>query len=104
MQGIAYVGRPYTQDRRAFNTLQFSDGTIYEPEILSEEISSIGQCAHGTNVVLVSDENLYGRPFYNFINRVLIAERLSRAVPDTEVIMFLRNQTDLILSLYNQFV
>jgi hypothetical protein len=104
MQDVTYIGRPYTQDSHAFNTLQFADASIYEPEVLSSELSAIRHSACRSNTVLISDENLSGWPFYNFINRELIAERLSNEIPDAEVILFLRNQTDLILSLYNHFV
>ncbi len=34
----------------------------------------------------------------------MIAERLSKAIPDAEIVLFLRGQTDLIMSLFNQYV
>ena len=33
-----------------------------------------------------------------------VEKRLSETIPDAEIILFLRNQEDLILSLYNQYI
>ena len=54
--------------------------------------------------ILISDELFYGYPRYNFINRSSIAKRISETIPDAEIILILRNQEDLILSLYNQYI
>lgn len=102
--GITYIGRPYTQDNFVFNTLQYADDTLFDPKCLDLEMSTINRYASGGAAVLISDENLCGFPFYNYINREMIARRLARVVPDAEVIVFLRNQFQLIHSLYNQYV
>jgi hypothetical protein len=101
---ITYIGRPYTQENHAFNTLQYADGTLYEPERLEHEITAIRRASEGRSAVVISDELLSGFPFYNYLNRELIARRLAAVLPDAEVIIFLRNQVELILSLYNQYV
>lgn len=102
--GICYVGRPYTQDNHAFNTLQYADSTLFDSELLRRELEKIREVGHGKPVVVISDELFSGFPFYNYLNRATIAERLGSIVPEAEVLVFVRNQLDLILSLYNQYV
>lgn len=101
-RGLTLVSRPYTQANHAFNTLQYADASLYDPALLEAEFARIREHAAGTPIV-VSDEVLSGFPFYLYLNRTTIAERLAAAVPDAEVVVFLRNQRDLIWSLYNQY-
>ncbi|MEY2978397.1 MAG: hypothetical protein ACO31I_18375 [Prochlorotrichaceae cyanobacterium] len=103
LSDIVYIGRPYTQENYAFNTLQYADRSLYEPTALSQEIERIKEIAQD-KPILISDELFSGYAFYNFINRGLIAERLSEVVPNAEIVLFLRGQVDLIISLYNQYV
>jgi hypothetical protein len=103
LEEVVFIGRPYTQENYAFNTLQYADNSLYEPNVLREEISRIQNVAQGKSI-LISDEQFSGCPFYGFINRGIIAERLSQIVPDAEIILFLRGQSDFIMSLYNQHV
>ena len=101
---VYYIGRPYTQGNYAFNLLQYADDVLYNPSFLKEELSLIENSASRKEFILISDELFYGYPLYNFINRSSIAKRLSETIPDAEIILFLRNQEDLILSLYNQYI
>ena len=103
LDDFLYIGRPYTQENHAFNAMQYADNSIYAPSVLQDEIKRIADAANGRSI-LISDELFSGFTFYNFINRGIIAERLSKVVPDAEILLFLRGQTDLILSLYNQIV
>lgn len=103
LENYLYIGRPYTQENYAFNMLQYADDSIYSHSILQKEIRRIIDEANGKSI-LISDELFTGFTFYNFINRGIIAERLSKVLPDAEILLFLRGQKDLILSLYNQNV
>lgn len=101
--GVFYLGRPYTQENAAFNSLQYADESIYESALLEKEFQLINKGAGG-KPVLISDELFSGHAFWGFTNRGFIADRLARVVPHAEIILFLRNQVDLIHSLYNQYV
>jgi Sulfotransferase domain len=103
LRDTTYISRPYTQENHAFNKLQYADDSLYAAEELRSEIERIISLETGRNI-LISDELLSGAPFYNFINRGLIAKRLAAILPDAEVILFIRGQKDIIRSLYNQYV
>ena len=103
LKPATYISRPYTQENHAFNKLQYADDSFYAAGELRDEINNIIELEPG-NKVLISDELLSGAPFYNFINRGLIAKRLAEILPHAEVILFLRGQKDIIRSLYNQYV
>ena len=103
LRDVTYISRPYTQENHAFNKLQYADDSIYAAEELRNEMNNI-ITLEPTKKVLISDELLSGAPFYNFLNRGLIARRLAEILPDAEVILFLRGQKDIIRSLYNQYV
>jgi hypothetical protein len=104
LNNVAYIGRPYTQENYAFNSLQYADSSLYSVSAIGEEINRIENKMAKGSPILISDELLSGFIFYNFINRGMIAERLSKAIPDATIVLFLRNQIDLIVSLYNQYV
>ena len=104
LNNIAYIGRPYTQENYAFNTLQYADNSLYASSAIRKEIDNIENEMAKGDTILISDELLSGFAFYNFINRGIIAERLSQIIPHAEIILFLRGQMHLIMSLYNQFV
>jgi len=104
LNNVAYIGRPYTQENYAFNTLQYADNSLYTSSAIRKEIDNIENEIAKGNPILISDELFSGFAFYNFINRGMIAERLSEIIPHAEIILFLRGQMDLIISLYNQFV
>ena len=104
LNNVAYIGRPYTQENYAFNTLQYADNSLYTSSTIRKEIDNIENEIAKGNPILISDELFSGFAFYNFINRGMIAERLSEIIPHAEIILFLRGQMALIISLYNQFV
>ncbi|MGF1482016.1 MAG: hypothetical protein ACFB4I_21465 [Cyanophyceae cyanobacterium] len=95
------ITRPYTQQGRGFNQLQFADDTVYEPKELESELEPIKE--QNKNLI-ISDECLSGLPDINYLNRSLIADRLSKIFPQGEIILFIRGQKDILLSLYNQYV
>ncbi len=103
LKEVCYIGRPYTQENEAFNTIQYADRSLYSEALAQEEINRIVVQAGNKNI-LISDELFAGYGNYNFINRGQIAERFSRLMPNAEIVVFLRGQKDLILSLYGQYL
>lgn len=101
-ENIFYVGRPYTQEGLAFNMIQYCDDTLYDPEIVQSEISQIKRRADGRKIV-ISDEQLAGNPELGFRNRSSIARRLQRCFPGAEVVLCLRNQVDIVASLFRKY-
>lgn len=101
--GLFYLSRPYTQENEAFNSLQYADGTLYDGSLVRNEIKAIRHAAQA-KPILISDELFAGYAFWGFANRATIANRLSEVMPEAEIILFIRNQTELIDSLYNQYV
>ena len=103
-KNVFYVSRPYTQENYAFNLLQYADNSIYKDQILSEEFSLISKASNG-KPILISDEMFFGFPLYNFLNRGQIASRLSTVLKsNAELIIIIRNQQELMLSLYKQYL
>lgn len=103
LEDYLFVCAPYTQESLAFNKLQYADNILFNQGELTGAIADIGRQYPGRNV-LISDENFFGSPNANFMNRTSIAERLAASCPDAELIVFIRGQRNLIQSLYNQFV
>ena len=104
IEGVTHISRPYTQENHAFNKLQYADDSLYDPEELRSELRYILGARTSDTPLLISDELLSGTPFYNFLNRGLIAHRLAEVLPQSEIILFLRGQRSIIRSLYNQYV
>src|SRR5690606_1735922 len=100
LHGVVYISRPFTILNDHFNCLQYADDSLYdekEIKLFFEEIDF--------DKLLISDENFCGKPVsLGYSNRSMIAKRLHSLFPDAEVIIFLRNQLDLLYSLYNQHV
>lgn len=92
---------PYTGEKLdlALNKLQYADDIYYDPNEIVREVENIK-----SDQILISDESLSGVADFNCINRSLIANRLSNSFPDSEIILFLRGQKDIINSSYNQVI
>ncbi|MCS4119436.1 hypothetical protein [Salinibacter ruber] len=101
-ENIFYVGRPFTQEGIAFNMIQYCDDTLYDEPRVRDEIDSLKQRANGRKVV-ISDEILAGSPQYGFRNRSSVARRLQKYFPEAQIIIGLRNQIDLLSSLFRQW-
>jgi hypothetical protein len=71
---------------------------------LFDFFSRLKRKSKNKDVLLISDELLSGYGGYGLINRSLIAKRLKSFFPDAEIILFIRSQTEMIQSLYNQQV
>lgn len=94
--GVKYFGLPYTQINPAFNRMLFEDDSTYNPNLLRSELDQM----QGDRILL-SNENFVGQSlFWHYGNRTRIAQRLHAAMPEATIVLFLRNQADLLKSLY----
>jgi hypothetical protein len=99
IKNLTLLSRPYTQLNHAFNELQYADASRYREENLLHELKNFID-----KKLLISDEMLSGQPFFNYINRSVIAHRLKAIFPGAKIILFLRNQSDILYSLYNTWI
>ncbi len=102
LRDCSFLSVPFTQQNSDFNRLQYSFDPFFDPESLRKLI--LEKIDAGPEKLIISDENFSGNPSCHYLNRTFIAERLARVCPDAEIILFIRNQKDLIYSLYNQAV
>jgi len=76
--------------------LQFADDTFYD----KTKILNFANGCKNKNIIL-SNENFVGQSYFlNHNNRTIIAKRLSEAFPEAKIFLVLRNQIDLLASLY----
>lgn len=99
LENTAYLSRPYTQLNHAFNKLQYADETRFNPQEIIQELSQFQN-----QNIFISDEMLSGVPNFNYVNRSVIAHRLKKLFPNGKIILFLRGQEDMILSLHNTWI
>lgn len=79
-----------------FNQMQFADDTFYD----KSKIIEFTKDWKNKNIIL-SNENFVGQSYFlNHNNRSIIAKRLSEAFPNAKILLVLRNQIDLLASLY----
>lgn len=94
---IEFYGLNETHYSEAFNKLQFADDSFYDATII-QEVKQTWKA----NKILLSNENFIGQStHFNHINRSMIAKRLSDTFPDAKILLVLRNQVDLLASLYS---
>ncbi|MEM9717982.1 MAG: hypothetical protein AAGA10_01955 [Bacteroidota bacterium] len=94
-----YMDRSFIQHNFEFNKLQFEDQTIYQSDAVKTLIEKIP----GSRL-LFSSEDLTGHPYVSAINRAVIAQRLAELSENTQIILFLRGQEDMLLSHFHNFV
>lgn len=83
-----------------FNKLQFADDSLYD-QIGIDQIKE----KWVKDKIILSNENFSGQSLYlNHVNRSLIAHRLKAAFPDAKILIVLRNQIELLTSLYSLVV
>lgn len=74
----------------------FEDESTFDEREFQNEVNKLPG-----DRILLSNENFVGQSlFLNYGNRSRIAHRLHRAMPQATVILFLRNQADILRSLY----
>lgn len=100
LTNFTLLSRPFTQHNYAFNQLQYADDSLYDPELITSTLQQIPY-----QNLLLSDESFSGKPLsFSYINRSLIANRLHQQFPNAEIILFLRDQKDIIKSHYNSYI
>lgn len=72
-------------------------------KLVDERIAGAGEGPDG-RVVVFSSERLAGHPFSGGFDRRRIAERIRAAVPDGRILVTVRDQPEIIESVYKQFV
>ena len=100
VEDTTFVTRPYTQLNHAFNQLQYADDSLYDEASLKNEIAKIE-----SDNIIFSDESFSGKPvIFSYVNRTLIAERLASIMPEANIILFIRDQRDIMISHYSSYV
>ena len=93
---ISFYGVETAHYSEPFNKLQYADDSLYNPSIFNALIEEFD-----TKNLLISNEYLAGQSIYlNHVNRSIIAKRLKELFPDAKILLVLRNQIDLLQSLY----
>ncbi|MBU2477785.1 MAG: sulfotransferase [Gammaproteobacteria bacterium] len=82
--------------------------TDFDPEVartlLQEQVRAAGDTIAGRKVLLFSAERLSGHPFSGGYDSVRTARRIAAAFDDAKVICVVRNQRDMVWSVYKQLV
>lgn len=82
--------------------------TDFDPEIgkalLEERVRAAGDTIAGRKVLLISAERLSGHPFSGGYDNVRVARRIAAMFSDAKIICVVRNQLDMIWSVYKQLV
>jgi len=96
IDGFQAYSLPYSHYNEAFHKMIYMDDSLYDENEFMNEINQL----KGDNIIL-SNENFIGQSlFYHHSNRTRIAQRLHKAMPNATIILYLRNQLDLLKSLY----
>lgn len=96
VKGFRYVGVDNTQYSEHFQKLLYQDESLYRAGHVSAAIETY----RDANLIL-SNELFVGQSLYMAgTNRSRTAERLAALFPDAEILLVLRNQADLLQSLY----
>lgn len=96
LPGFSFYGLEKTHYGDAFNKLQFADNSFYDTAVFDEFLKEIEN-----KKCLISNENFIGQSnYFNHANRSIIASRLQALFPDAKILLVLRNQIDLLQSLY----
>ncbi|TCK18166.1 sulfotransferase domain-containing protein [Thiogranum longum] len=107
--GIVLLGNPEQPWEDSFlSYLIATPDTDFEPGIakalLVECVSEAGDSPSERKALLVSAERLSGHPFSGGYDNVRIARRIAGAFVDAKIICVVRNQRDMISSVYKQLV
>jgi hypothetical protein len=97
LEDFTCIGVDQTQYSEAFQRLMYQDESRYEEDAIRE---SLNRTTHGN--VIFTNELFVGQSLYlASTNRTRNAQRLKRLFPEGEIVLFLRNQADLLESLYS---
>ncbi|NVO03696.1 MAG: hypothetical protein HXX09_13450 [Bacteroidetes bacterium] len=101
IQNIKLIQTPFTQYNEAFNSIQYADETIYNEDVVKEELAKYKEFKK----ILISEESFSGATLsINGLNRSQNANRLKKLLPNARIILFLRGQKNILYSMYNQYV
>ncbi|MDT8412955.1 MAG: hypothetical protein RQ875_10860 [Vicingaceae bacterium] len=96
LSGYSYYGTETTHYSEVFNKLLYADDSFYDKTIFEIFLNSTKQ-----NNLILSNELFCGQStYFNFANRTTIANRLYELFPKANILLVLRNQIDLLQSLY----
>ncbi len=97
VEGFRYVGVDETQYSDHFQKLLYQDDSVYDAPSVEAAITRTQD-----ENILLSNELFVGQSLYlNGTNRTRNAKRLSAIFPNAEILLVLRNQADLLQSLYS---
>lgn len=97
MEGFAFFGVDVTHYGRPFRQMLYSDDTLFDPADFAKAVTGIRE-----KDAVISNELFSGQSAYlNATNRSRTARRLAAAFPEGEIIILLRNQRELLRSLYS---
>ncbi|MGB6037407.1 MAG: sulfotransferase domain-containing protein [Cryomorphaceae bacterium] len=97
LKGFKHIGVDETQYSEAFQRSHYQDESRYDEESIRESMALQGQ-----DDLIISNELFVGQSLYlASTNRTRNAQRLKSLFPNAEVILFIRNQADLLESLYS---
>lgn len=96
VKGFQYVGVDKTQYSEHFQKLLYQDESLYQSSHITSALE-----AYGDANIILSNELFVGQSLYMAgTNRCRTAQRLAALYPDAEILLVLRNQADLLQSLY----
>jgi len=94
--GFKAFGPAITEYHPSFTHLLYADDSAYDPALIQAWKSE-----QGDQSMLLSNELFCGRSHLQAsANRAAVASRLKQHWPESEIVLFLRNQVDLLQSLY----
>ncbi len=97
LESHQFLGLEQSYYSHAFNKLQFADQSFYNPEEVREYVNQFTE-----SKLLLSNESFVGQSVYfNHSNRTRTCLRLKEIFPQANIILILRNQIDLLTSMYN---
>ena len=101
-QNIQFVSREITQRDKYWNMLQYADESTYDSASAQQAIRI--QTA-GDLPLVISDESLSGKPVgFQYTNRSRTIQRLSSIFPEAHIVVFIRDQVDILTSHYHSYV
>lgn len=107
--GIALLSnseRPW--EDKLLSYLIATPDAVFDPAVgqalLAERIRSDAGAITGRKVLLISAERLSGHPFSGGYDNVRIARRIAASFADAKIMCVVRNQLDMIWSVYKQLV
>ncbi|EON75881.1 hypothetical protein ADIS_3638 [Lunatimonas lonarensis] len=102
LEGIYYVPRDESLAFKKY--ILYTDDFEFDVEKAREIFNEIPK-VDKQKKVLISDEELYGNPYWATIDRKRNIDRLINIfAPNIKIIVFIRNQNTLLNSLYNQYI